>query len=315
MKWEYESPRKAYGQTLVELGRERKDIVVLDADLSTSTKTAMFGKEYPERFFNVGLQEQNMMGIAAGLARSGKTVFASSFAVFATGRAYDQVRQSIAYPKLNVKIVATHGGVTVGEDGASHQMIEDIGLMCGLPNMRVIVPVDSNEVRKVIRYVASEKGPFYVRLTRTALPNLTGENDEFVFGKGIVMREGADATIIATGIEVSYSLLAAEILEKDGYDIRVINMSTIKPIDKDIIVKAARETGAIMTVEDHNIYNGLGSRVAEVLVENYPVPMKRHGMKDIFGRSGKWDALLEYYDMDEEGISKHMLEFLKEGKK
>ena len=315
MKWEYESPRKAYGQTLVELGREREDIVVLDADLSTSTKTAMFGKEFPERFFNVGLQEQNMMGIAAGLARSGKTVFASSFAVFATGRAYDQVRQSIAYPKLNVKIVATHGGVTVGEDGASHQMIEDIGLMCGLPNIRVIVPVDSNEVRRVIRYVASEKGPFYVRLTRTALPNLTGENDEFVFGKGIVMREGADATIIATGIEVSYSLLAAEILEKEGYDIRVINMSTIKPIDKDIIVKAARDTGAIMTVEDHNIYNGLGSRVAEVLVENYPVPMKRHGMKDIFGRSGKWDALLKYYDMDEEGISKHMLSFLKEVKK
>ncbi len=315
MKWEYESPRKAYGQTLIELGREREDIVVLDADLSTSTKTAMFGKEYPERFFNVGLQEQNMMGIAAGLARSGKTVFASSFAVFATGRAYDQVRQSIAYPKLNVKIVATHGGVTVGEDGASHQMIEDIGLMCGLPNMRVIVPVDSNEVRRVIRYVASEKGPFYVRLTRTALPNLTGENDEFVFGKGIVMREGADATIIATGIEVSYSLLAAEILEKEGYDIRVINMSTIKPIDKDIIVKAARETGAIMTVEDHNIYNGLGSRVAEVLVENYPVPMKRHGMKDIFGRSGRWDILLEYYGIDDKGIAKEMLEFLKEVKK
>ncbi len=313
MNWEYESPRKAYGETLVELGKERDDIVVLDADLSTSTKTAMFGKEYPNRFFNVGLQEQNMMGIAAGLARSGKTVFASSFAVFATGRAYDQVRQSIAYPKLNVKIVATHGGITVGEDGASHQMIEDIGLMCGLPNMRVIVPVDSNEVRRVIRYIASEKGPFYVRLTRTSLPNLT--EDEFVFGKGKVMRDGSDATIIATGIEVSYSLLAAEILKKEGYDIRVINMSTIKPIDKNIIVKAARETGAIMTVEDHNIYNGLGSRVAEVLVENYPVPMHRHGMKDTFGRSGRWDILLEYYGMDDKGIAKEMLEFLKEVKK
>ncbi len=313
MNWEYKSPRKAYGETLVELGKERDDIVVLDADLSTSTKTAMFGKEYPNRFFNVGLQEQNMMGIAAGLARSGKTVFASSFAVFATGRAYDQVRQSIAYPKLNVKIVATHGGITVGEDGASHQMIEDIGLMCGLPNMRVIVPVDSNEVRRVIRYVASEKGPFYVRLTRTSLPNLT--EDEFAFGKGKVMRDGSDATIIATGIEVSYSLLAAEILKKEGYDIRVINMSTIKPIDKDIIVKAAKETGAIMTVEDHNIYNGLGSRVAEVLVENYLVPMHRHGMKDTFGRSGRWDILLEYYGMDDKGIAKEMLEFLKEVKK
>ena len=256
-----------------------------------------------------------MMGIAAGLARSGKTVFASSFAVFATGRAYDQVRQSIAYPKLNVKIVATHGGVTVGEDGASHQMIEDLGLMCGLPNMRVIVPVDSNEVRRVIRYVASEYGPFYVRLTRTALPNLTTENDDFVFGKGTVMRDGSDATIIATGIEVSYSLLSAEILRKEGWDIRVINMSTIKPIDVSIITKAARETGAIMTVEDHNIYNGLGSRVAEALVENYPVPMHRHGMKDAFGRSGKWNELLEYYGMDDKGIAREMLTFLKEVKK
>ncbi len=315
MKWEYESPRKAYGETLVELGKEREDIVVMDADLSTSTKTAMFGKEFPEWFFNVGLQEQNMMGIAAGLARSGKTVFASSFAVFATGRAYDQVRQSIAYPKLNVKIVATHGGVTVGEDGASHQMIEDIGLMSGLPNMRVIAPVDSNEVRRVIRYVADEEGPYYVRLTRTALPNLTSKEDEFEFGKGMVLRDGADATIIALGIEVSYSILAAEILKKEGYDVRVINMSTIKPIDKDIIVKAAKETGAIMTVEDHNIYNGLGSRVAEVLVENYPIPMHRHGMKDVFGRSGKWNVLLEHYGMDDKGIAKEMREFLKEVKK
>ncbi|AGB04244.1 transketolase, alpha subunit [Aciduliprofundum sp. MAR08-339] len=312
MNWEYESPRKAYGTTLVELGKEREDIVVMDADLSTSTKTAMFGKEFPDRFFNVGLQEQNMMGIAAGLARSGKTVFASSFAVFATGRAYDQIRQSIAYPKLNVKIVATHGGVTVGEDGASHQMIEDIGLMRGLPNMRVIVPVDSNEVRSVIRFVASKPGPFYVRLTRTALPNLT--DGEFEFGRARVMRDGEDATIIATGIEVSYSLLAAEILKKNGLDVRVINISTIKPIDVDTIVKAAKETGMIMTVEDHNIYNGLGSAVAEVLVENYPVPMRRHGMMDVFGRSGKWNALLEYYGMDDRGIAREMLSFLKEVK-
>ncbi len=313
MNWEYESPRKAYGETLVELGKKREDIVVMDADLSTSTKTFMFGKAFPDRFFNVGLQEQNMMGIAAGLARSGKTVFASSFAVFATGRAYDQIRQSIAYPRLNVKIVATHGGVTVGEDGASHQMIEDVCLMTGLPNMRVIVPLDSNEVRSVIRFVSSESGPFYVRLTRTALPNLT--DGDFEFGKGRVMRDGADATIIAMGIEVSYSLLAAEILKEEGWDIRVINMSTVKPIDKDMIVKAARETGAIMTVEDHNIYNGLGSRVAEVLVENYPVRMHRHGMKDEFGRSGKWDTLLEYYGMDDKGIAKEMRAFLEEVKR
>ena len=304
MKWEYESPRKAYGETLVSLGKEREDIVVLDADLSTSTKTAMFGQEFPERFFNVGLQEQNMMGIAAGLARSGKTVFASSFAVFATGRAYDQVRQSIAYPQLNVKIVATHGGVTVGEDGASHQMIEDIGLMCGLPNFRVIVPVDSNEVRRVIRFVASEKGPFYVRLTRPALPTITSKEDDFEFGKGMLMRDGEDIAIIATGIEVSYSLLAAEKLKKEGIDAAVINMSTIKPIDKEIIIKYARKTGAILTAEDHNIYNGLGSRVAEVLVENYPAWMLRVGMPDKFGRSGKWNELLAYYEMDENGIMK-----------
>ena len=315
MKWEYESPRKAYGKTLVELGHERNDIVVMDADLSTSTKTLMFGKEFPQRFFNVGLQEQNMMGIAAGLARSGKTVFVSSFAVFATGRAYDQVRQSIAYPELNVKIVATHGGVTVGEDGASHQMIEDIGLMSGLPNMRVIVPVDSNEVRRVIRFVSSENGPFYVRLTRASLPNLTRKDDSFRFGKGMVMREGSDITIITTGIEVSYSLLAAERLRKDGIDARVINISTVKPIDQDIIIKSARDTGAIITVEDHNIINGLGSRVAEVLVENHPVRMHRHGMKDIFGRSGRWDVLLEHYGLDDKGIVKEVKEFLKEVKK
>ncbi|MCD6370904.1 MAG: transketolase family protein [Thermoplasmata archaeon] len=314
MKWEYESPRKAYGETLVELGKEREDIVVLDADLSTSTKTAMFGKKFPERFFNLGLQEQNMMGIAAGLARSGKTVFTSSFAVFATGRAYDQVRQSIAYPRLNVKIVATHGGVTVGEDGASHQMIEDIGLMCGLPNFRVIVPVDSNEVRRVIRFVAYEYGPFYVRLTRPSLPNITSKDDEFIFGRGAVLKDGDDITLIATGIEVSYALLAAERLEKDGISAAVVNMSTIKPIDKDLIIKYARKTGAIVTAEDHNIYNGLGSRVAEVLVENYPVRMLRVGMPDKFGRSGKWNELLKYYEMDDAGIynaAKKLLEVKK----
>ncbi len=303
MNWEYESPRKAYGETLVELGKEMDNLVVMDADLSTSTKTAMFGKAYPDRFINVGLQEQNMMGIAAGLATTGKVVFVSSFAVFATGRAYDQIRQSIAYPRMNVKIVATHGGVTVGEDGASHQMIEDVGLMCGLPNMRVIVPVDSNEVRRVIKFVASENGPFYVRLTRTALPNLTDKDDEFHLGKATIMRDGSDITIIAMGIEVSYSLMAAEMLSKEGIDVRVISMSSIKPIDKEAILKAARETGRILTVEDHNIYNGLGSRVAEVLVENYPVPMKRHGMKDVFGVSGKWNVLLEHYGLDAKGIA------------
>ncbi len=302
MKWEYESPRKAYGTTLVELGKEHDNLVVLDADLSTSTKTAMFGEKYPERFINVGLQEQNMMGVAAGLARSGKIVFASTFAVFATGRAYDQVRQSIAYPSLNVKIVATHGGVSVGEDGASHQMIEDIGLMCGLPNMRVIVPADSREVRSVIRFVAKEPGPFYVRLTRPALPNIT--DGMFEFGKGKVMREGADVTIIAIGIEVGYALMAAEKLKERGIDAKVINMSTVKPIDRELIIKSAHETGRIVTVEDHNIYNGLGSRVAEVLAENYPSWLIRVGMPDVFGVSGKWDELLHYYGLDDTGIVK-----------
>ena len=313
MNWEYESPRKAYGETLVELGREHENLVVLDADLSTSTKTAMFGKRYPERFINVGLQEQNMMGIAAGLARSGKVVFASSFAVFATGRAYDQVRQSIAYPKSNVKIVATHGGVSVGEDGASHQMIEDIGLMCGLPNMRVIVPADSNEVRSVIRFVAEEYGPFYVRLTRPALPNIT--DGKFEFGRGKIMRDGDDVTVIAIGIEVQYALLAAEKLKKDGVDVRVVNMSTVKPIDREMIIKAARETGRIVTAEDHNIYNGLGSRVAEVLSENYPTWLVRVGMKDVFGMSGKWDELLHYYELDDEGIIKAVKKIMEVSRK
>ncbi len=300
MNWKYESPRKAYGETLVELGNKYDNLVVLDADLSTSTKTAMFGKKYPERFINVGLQEQNMMGTAAGLARSGKIVFASSFAVFAAGRAYDQVRQSIAYPKSNVKIVATHGGVSVGEDGASHQMIEDIGLMSGLPNMRVIVPADSNEVRSVIKFVAKEYGPFYVRLTRPALPNIT--DGEFEFGKGKIMRDGGDVTIMAIGIEVQYALLAAEKLKKEGIDTEVINMSTVKPIDKDLIIKSARKTGRIVTAEDHNIYNGLGSRVAEILAENHPSWLLRVGMRDMFGMSGKWDELLHYYGLDDEGI-------------
>ncbi len=308
MNWEYESPRKAYGSTLVELGREMPNLVVLDADLSTSTKTAMFGAEFPDRFINVGLQEQNMMGIAAGLARSGKVVFASSFAMFATGRAYDQIRQSIAYPRMNVKIVATHGGVTVGEDGASHQMIEDIGLMCGLPNMRVIVPADSNEVKSVIRFVANEDGPFYVRLTRPALPNIT--DGDFKFGKGTVMRDGDDLAIFAIGVEVSHALLAAEELKKEGIDVAVINMSTVKPIDEELIIKYAKKTGRVVSAEDHNIINGLGSRIAEVLSENYPTRMLRIGMPDIFGVSGKWDQLLEYYGLDHKGIVKKVRKFM-----
>jgi len=308
MNWNYTSPRKAYGRTLVELGEEMDNLVVLDADLSTSTKTAMFGEKFPERFFNVGLQEQNMMGIAAGLARSGKVVFASSFAMFATGRAYDQIRQSIAYPRMNVKIVATHGGITVGEDGASHQMIEDIGLMCGLPNMRVIVPADSNEVESVIRFVAREHGPFYVRLTRPALPDIT--DGEFEFGRGKVMRDGDDVAIFAIGIEVSQALLAAEELKKESVDAAVINMSTVKPIDKELVVKYARKTGMVVSAEDHNIINGLGSRIAEVLVENYPVRMLRIGVEDVFGVSGKWNILLEHYGLDYKGIVRKVKKFM-----
>ncbi|HLB05363.1 MAG TPA: transketolase family protein [Thermodesulfobacteriota bacterium] len=303
--------RDAYGETLARLGEINKDIVVLDADLSGSTKTAVFAKKFPDRFFNMGVAEQDMMGTAAGLAVAGKIPFASTFAIFATGRAWEQVRQSIAYPKVNVKIVASHAGITVGEDGASHQSVEDIAVMRVIPEMTVIVPADGIETRKVIEEMVRYKGPVYVRVSRGKSPVILDESYSFEIGKGTVLREGTTVAIIACGIMVSKAIEAADILGKEGLSARVINISTIKPIDKDLIIKAARETCAIVTAEEHSIIGGLGSAVAEVLAENHPVPMKRVGIEDKFGTSGDADRLMEIYGLTPENIAKAAREVIK----
>ncbi|MEW6202277.1 MAG: transketolase family protein, partial [bacterium] len=266
------SPRDAYGAALKRLGAEHPDIVVLDADLAESTRSLKFKELFPERFFDVGIAEQNMIGIAAGLAASGKVAFASTFAVFATGRTYDQIRQLVARSKLNVKIVASHGGITVGEDGPSHQATEDIALMRSLPNMRVFVPGDAVETERMVETALKIDGPFYIRTSRVKFPVLFDENYRFEPGRGIVMREGKDITIIACGLMVSESLKAAEELKKEGISARVVNMSSIKPLDRELVVKCAQETGKILTVEEHTIIGGLGSAIAEVVAEEYPVP-------------------------------------------
>ena len=289
--------RDAYGQTLVELGNEREDIVVMDADLAAATKTGMFKKAHPDRFFNTGIAEGNMMSIAAGLAASGKTVFASSFAMFAAGRAFEQIRNSIGYPHLNVKVAASHAGVSVGEDGATHQCCEDIGIMRTIPGMVILNPADGPEAKAAVRAAAEWDGPVYLRLGRLAVPVFNDENVEFVIGKGKELVAGTDVTVIATGLMVNEALIAAEQLKTEGISVRVINMATIKPIDKEIILKAAEETGAIVTAEEHNIIGGLGSAVAEVLCENKPVPMLRVGVEDTFGRSGPALELLELYGL------------------
>ena len=309
--WKKEGQREAFAEALVEIGSRRKDVVVLTADLSSSVKTNRFAEKFPEHHFNVGISEQNMMSIAAGLAASGSTVFASTFAVFGTSRVYDQIRQSIAWPKLNVNIVATHAGITVGGDGASHQMLEDIALMCSLPNMTVIVPCDALETRKAVKSVVDYKGPTYIRLGRSEVPIITQENDTFSIGKATVMKDGKDITLIGTGIMVSRCLLAAEKLEKENIDASVINMSTIKPVDEKTIIKYAKETGAIVTAEEHNIIGGLGSTVSTVLSENIPVPMKRIGIPDVFGESGKSDELMEKYGLTPENIVKAAHEVMK----
>jgi len=303
--------RNAYGEVLIEIGQRNSQVVVLDADLSKSTKTAGFGEVFPERFFNMGIAEADMMGTAAGLAAAGLIPFASTFAVFATGRVFDQVRNSIAYPNLNVKIVATHGGITVGEDGASHQSVEDIALMRSLPNMRVVVPADAVETRKVIEAAVEEKGPFYIRLGRSGVPQVLEESAEFNLGRGMVLKKGSGATIIASGIMVSKALEAAEELEEKGLQVRVINMSTIKPLDEELILEAARETGFIVTAEEHSIIGGLGSGVAEVLVEKCPIPMKRVGIMDTFGESGPPELLLEKYGLTAKNIKETVLSLVK----
>jgi transketolase len=294
--------REAYGEALAELGEEIKDIVVLDADLSKSTKTSVFAKKFPERFFNMGIAEQNLMGTAAGLATCGKIPFASTFAIFATGRAFEQIRNSICYPNLNVKIAATHAGITVGEDGATHQSIEDIALMRALPNMTVISPADATETKKAVRAAAQMKGPVYLRLGRHPVDTIFGEGYEFKPGKGVILREGRDVAIIATGVMVAEALKAAEILEKDGINAMVVNIHTIKPIDEEVILKAA-ECGAIVTAEEHSIIGGLGSAVAEVLSEKKPVLIKRIGIKDVFGMSGKPEELMKAYGLTAEDIA------------
>ncbi len=302
--------RQAYGDALAEFGADER-IVVFDADLSKSTKTAIFEKKYPERFFNMGIAEANMMCAAAGMSTCGKTVFASTFAIFAAGRACEQVRNSICYPNLNVKIGATHAGVTVGEDGASHQMLEDIANMRALPNMTIINPADAVETRLAVKASIEHKGPVYLRLGRLNVPVIFDETYKFEIGKGVEIKAGTDVTIIGTGLLVHEAIIAFDMLAEKGISARIINMPTIKPIDEDIIVKAARETGAIVTAEEHNIYGGLGSAVCEVVAEKCPVPVLRIGTKDKFGKSGKPELLMKEYELTAEDIVKKAEEVLK----
>ena len=289
--------RDAYGEALRAAGARNRDIVVLDADLSKSTKTNVFAKEFPDRHFNAGIAEQNMMSVAAGLAAVGKIPFASTFAMFATGRAYEQVRNSICYPKLNVKIAATHAGLTVGEDGATHQANEDIALMRALPNMTVVNPADAEETRQAIEWAVEYKGPVYLRLGRASVDDVFGSDYVFQHGKAVQLADGTDVTIIATGVMVGAARRAADELVKQGLSARVLNIHTIKPLDIEAITKAARETGAIVTCEEHSIIGGLGSAVAEAVVENMPVPLERVGVLDVFGESGTPDALLAKYKL------------------
>jgi len=291
------STREIYGKTLVELGRQNKDIVVLDADVSPSTMTNFFAREFPERFFNCGLQEQNMIGIAAGLAASGKTVFASSFAVFVVCRCFDQLRLCISQPNLNVKVVATHGGISVGEDGISHQAIEDLALCCALPGFTVVVPADAIETAEAVRAAAGTYGPFYIRLGRSNTPIVYPEGYHFTLGRAVTMRQGKDATIVATGIMVAKALEAVDILARQGIDCRVINIPTLKPLDEAAIVKAASETGAIVVAEEHLAQGGLGSRVAQVLAKKKPVPMEFVNLGDRYAMSGKAGELLQRYGL------------------
>jgi len=303
--------RQAYGDALVEFGGDDR-IVVLDADLSASTRTNSFKKKYPERFFNMGIAEANMMSVAAGLATCGKIVFASSFAIFAAERACEQIRNSICYPRLNVKIGATHAGISVGEDGASHQAVEDMGIIRSIPNITVISPADAIETRAAVKAAIEYEGPVYLRLGRLAVPVLYDEKTyKFEWGKGVTLSEGTDVTLIATGLMVHEALAAKDLLEGEGISARVINIHTVKPIDRDIIIKAAKETGAIVTAEEHNVHGGLASAVAEVTVEYYPVPVKFVAIMDRFGKSGKPAPLMKEYGLTAEDIANKAKEAIK----
>lgn len=304
--------RESYGNALVELGKAHDNVVVLDADLAGATKTGMFKKAFPERFFDCGIAESNMMGIAAGLSTTGKVPFASSFAMFAAGRAFEQVRNSIGYPHLNVKICATHAGISVGEDGATHQCNEDIALMRTIPGMTVINPADDVEAKAAVKAAYEYNGPVYIRLGRLAIPVINDRPDyKFELGKGVVLREGTDVTIVATGLCVAPSLEAAEKLAADGISAKVINIHTIKPLDEDLIVAAAKETGKVVTVEEHSVIGGLGSAVCDCLSEKCPTPVKKIGINDVFGESGPAVKLLEKYGLDCEGIYQSVKSYVK----
>lgn len=304
--------RESYGNALVELGKEHENVVVLDADLAEATKTGIFRKAFPERHIDCGIAEGNMMGIAAGLSTTGLVPFASTFAMFAAGRAFEQVRNSIGYPHLNVKIGATHAGISVGEDGASHQCNEDIALMRTIPGMVVLSPSDDIEARACVKAAYEHEGPVYMRFGRLAVPVINDRLDyKFELGKGVVLREGKDVTIVTTGLCVGYTLEAAEMLAADGIDAKVINIHTIKPLDEELIVAAAKETGKVVTVEEHSVIGGLGSAVCDVLCEKAPTPVKKIGMQDVFGESGPAVALLHKYGLDGEGIYRQVKEYMK----
>mgnify|MGYP001049442692 FL=1 len=302
MEKEKKATRQSYGEALLEVGKENADVVVLDADLSSATKTNIFAKEFPKRFFDVGISEQDLMGTAAGFATCGKIPFASTFAMFAAGRAYDQIRNSICYPNLNVKICATHAGITVGEDGATHQMLEDIGMMRQIPNMTVISPSDDTQTKWLIKEISKIQGPVYVRLSRFATPVIYDEDEKFEIGKAVQIGKGTDATIFATGVTVSEALKAKEILEKEGIYVRVVDLHTIKPIDKDTIIRCAQETEKLISIEDHSIIGGIGTAISEVLTEYYPKKLIRLGMQDSFGKSGKAENLMHYFKIDASAI-------------
>ena len=294
--------RQSYGEALLELGKENKDVVVLDADLAGATKTELFAKEFPDRFFDIGIAEADMMGTAAGLSTCGKIPYVSTFAMFAAGRSYDQIRNSICYPNLNVKICATHAGITVGEDGATHQMIEDLSLMRTIPNMKVLSPSDDVQTKWIIKEISKINGPVYVRLARLATEEIYDENQKFKIGKAIQHGDGTDGTIFAAGVTVQEALKAQKMLQEKGIKVRVVDMYSIKPIDRDMIIKCAKETKKLVSIEDHNVIGGLGSAISEVLTDEYPTKLIRLGIKDTFGRSGKAEELMKYYGIVAENI-------------
>lgn len=302
MKEEKKATRQSYGETLVDLGKENRNVVVLDADLAEATKTIEFAKSFPERFFDIGIAEQDMISTAAGFATCGKVPYVSTFAVFATGRAYDQIRNSVCYPNLNVKICATHAGVTVGEDGATHQMLEDLALMRSLPNMKVFSVSDDIQTKFIIKEISKIDGPCYVRLCRLATPIIYDENQKFEIGKMVQIGDGTDATIFATGVTVSEAIKAQEELKEKGINIRVVDVHTIKPIDEEMVIKCAKETQRLISIEDHNVIGGLGTAIADVLAEKYPTKLEKMGINDTFGKSGKAEELIHYFKIDKDSI-------------